>query len=133
MKGTLRVLHVASGDLWAVAKAQVAALVADLVRDPGLHLHAIVLNPGELERRLRAAGVGVTLLDETRLSTWQIFRGVQQVLLEFRPDIIHTHRSKENVLGGLAARLSGCASLRTVHGASEHRPPVWRLDEQAIR
>ena len=45
MKGTLRVLHVASGDLWAVAKAQVAALVADLVRDPGLHLHAIVLNP----------------------------------------------------------------------------------------
>jgi hypothetical protein len=50
------------------------------------------------------------------------------VVRDFRPDVIHTHREKENVLGGLAARLTGCASLRTVDGASKHRPPVWRIN-----
>jgi glycosyltransferase involved in cell wall biosynthesis len=129
----VRVLHVVSGDLWAGAEAQVAALAAALARDPQLQLHAVVLNPGELERRLRAAGVGVTILDESRLSAWRILRGLRTVVREFRPDVIHTHREKENVLGGLAARLAGCASLRTVHGASEHRPPMWRIDKQAIR
>jgi glycosyltransferase involved in cell wall biosynthesis len=126
-------LHVVSGDLWAGAEAQVAALVAELARDPQLQLHAVVLNPGELERRLRTAGVGVTVLDESQLNAWQILRGLRAVAQEFRPDVVHTHREKENVLGGLAARLVGCASLRTVHGASEHRPPAWRLDKQAIR
>jgi glycosyltransferase involved in cell wall biosynthesis len=129
----VRVLHVVSGDLWAGAEAQVAALVAELTRDPQLQLHAVVLNLGELERRQRAAGVGVTILDESRLSAWRILRGIRAVVRDFRPDVVHTHREKENVLGGLAARLAGCASLRTVHGASEHRPPVWRIDKQAIR
>jgi glycosyltransferase involved in cell wall biosynthesis len=129
----VRVLHVVSGDLWAGAEAQVAALVAELARDPQLQLHAVVLNSGELERRLHAAGIGVTVLDESQLNAWQILRGLRTVAQEFRPDVIHTHREKENVLGGLAARLAGCASLRTVHGASEHRPPAWRLDKQAIR
>jgi glycosyltransferase involved in cell wall biosynthesis len=129
----VRVLHVVSGDLWAGAEAQLAALVAELARDPQLQLHAVVLNSGELERRLRAAGIGVTVLDESRLSAWGILRGIRAVVRDFRPDVIHTHREKENVLGGLAARLAGCASLRTVHGASEHRPPAWRLDKQAIR
>jgi glycosyltransferase involved in cell wall biosynthesis len=129
----VRVLHVVSGDLWAGAEAQVAALVAELARDPQLQLHAVVLNPGELERRLRAAGVDVTLLDESQLGVWRILRGIRAVVRNFRPDVIHTHREKENVLGGLAARLAGRASLRTVHGASEHPPPVWRIDKQAIR
>ncbi len=122
-----------SGDLWAGAEAQVAALVAELTRDPGLQLHAVVLNRGELERRLRAAGVGVTLLNEAQLNAWCVLRGTWQVVRDFRPDVIHTHRGKENVLGGLAARLAGRSSMRTVHGASEHQPPVWRLDKQAIR
>jgi glycosyltransferase involved in cell wall biosynthesis len=133
MIGAVRILHVVSGDLWAGAEAQVAALVAELLRDPQLQLHAVVLNRGEFERRLRAAGVGVTVLDESQLSTWRILRGIRAVVRDFRPDAIHTHREKENVLGALAARLAGCASLRTVHGASEHRPPGWRLDKHAIR
>jgi glycosyltransferase involved in cell wall biosynthesis len=128
-----RVLHVVSGDLWAGAEAQVAALVAELARDPQVQLHAVVLNPGELERRLRAAGVGVTVVDESQLGVWRILRGIRAVVRDFRPDVIHTHREKENVLGGLAARLAGRASMRTVHGASEHRAPAWRIDKQAIR
>ena len=133
MTGALRVLHVVSGDLWAGAEAQVAALVAELTRDPGLQLHAVVLNRGQLERRLCAAGVDVTVLDEAHLNAWQVFRGIRQLVRDFRPDVIHTHRGKENVLGGLAAWFEGRVSLRTVHGASEHRPPVWRLNKQAIR
>jgi hypothetical protein len=128
MIGAVRILHVVSGDLWAGAEAQVAALVAELARSPQLQLHAVVLNHGELEMRLRAAGVGVTVLDESQLSAWRILRGIRAVVRDFRPDVIHTHREKENVLGGLAARLAGCASLRTVHGAAKHRPPVWRIN-----
>jgi glycosyltransferase involved in cell wall biosynthesis len=133
MISAVRILHVVSGDLWAGAEAQVAALVAELTREPQLRLHAIVLNGGELERRLRAAGVSVTVLDESRLNAWRILRGIQAVVRDFQPDVVHTHREKENVLGALAARLAGCASLRTVHGASEHRPSAWRFDKQAIR
>jgi len=41
----------------------------------------------------------------------------------WQPDVIHTHRSKENVLGALANRLSiNVPCLRTSHGAPEHFP-----------
>ena len=130
----LRVLHVISGDLWAGAEAQSVALVTRLTREPGVEVHAAVMNHGELERRLREGGVGVTVLDEARLGPLQILRGLRQLTRRIDPHVIHTHRFKENILGGLTARLEGRRpSLRTVHGAPEFEFPWWRIDKQVLR
>ena len=131
---SLRILHVISGDLWAGAEAQAAALLARLAREPGVVVHAALMNHGELERRLQAAGVGVTVLDEKCLSPWRILRELRQLVRGFDPDVVHTHRFKENILGGLAARLEGKRpSLRTVHGAPEFELPWWRFDKRLLR
>jgi glycosyltransferase involved in cell wall biosynthesis len=118
----LKVLHVISGDLWAGAEMQAFTLMANL-RRLSVKLAAAVMNEGELARRLRDAGVVVTVLDERQLGSRQIVAGLQDLMARWQPDVVHTHRTKENVLGSLANRFGpNVPSLRTVHGASEHAP-----------
>lgn len=117
----LKVMHVASGDLWAGAEAQVFYLATALNRLPEVRVEVVLLNPGELQRRLEDAGVTVTVLDEARHSSLGILTRLCRRVRRVRPDIVHTHRHKENVLGGVAALLApGARSLRTVHGSDEH-------------
>jgi len=118
----LRVMHVASGDLWAGAEVQVHDLSRALAALPDIRLHVVVLNEGELARRLRQDGIDTTVLDESRLSAVAVFKGLCALMRRVRPDVVHTHRRKENVLGSLAAARVGARSLRTVHGADEWAP-----------
>jgi glycosyltransferase involved in cell wall biosynthesis len=119
----LKVLHVISGDLWAGAEAQACTLLSSLRRQPDIEVAAVVLNDGELAQRLAAAGVTVNILDESRLSSWRIFADLKALLRRWQPDIVHTHRTKENVLGSFANMLTRrVPSVRTVHGDSEHAP-----------
>lgn len=113
-------LHIISGDLWAGAEVQAYTLISNLRKLAGIELGAVLMNDGELAQRLRAAGVWLSILDERRLSTYRIFAGLKAVMREWQPDVVHTHRSKENVLGSLANRFAGnVPSLRTAHGANE--------------
>jgi L-malate glycosyltransferase len=117
----MRILHVASGDLWAGAEAQVYQLVCALRDQREVRVSAITFNHGELERRLRAADIPVTVLDERTLSSRGIFQGILAEIKATNAAVLHTHRLKENILGSIAARLSRRAiSLRTVHGRPEH-------------
>lgn len=134
----LSVVHIASGDLWAGAEVQLYTLLCQLRTLEGVNPSAILLNRGELQERLEHAGIAVTVLPESSMSPLALYRGIHGHLARQRPDLVHTHRIKENVLGGLAAWRLGIPSLRTVHGASEHRPQglrqlhkqvQYRLDE----
>ena len=117
----IRVLHVASGDLWAGAEAQVYQLLRALRDQPEVRVSAVTFNHGELERRLRAADIAVTVLDERALSSRGILQGILAEIKATDATVLHTHRLKENILGSIAARLSRRAiSLRTVHGRPEH-------------
>jgi glycosyltransferase involved in cell wall biosynthesis len=92
------------------------------------------MNHGELEDRLRAQGITVTVFDESRLSSPTILKGMIKLLKETRPDVIHTHRLKENVLGSIAAMLAGrIPSIRTVHGAPEHSFGALQFHKRALR
>jgi glycosyltransferase involved in cell wall biosynthesis len=122
---SLHVLHIASGDLWAGAEVQLYTLARELHTSGQARVSVVLMNPGRLAEQLRAAGIEVTLFDESRLGAASIFRQLYSHLRRTRPDVVHTHRIKENVLGGFAARLCGIPSLRTVHGAQEH-PASWR-------
>jgi glycosyltransferase involved in cell wall biosynthesis len=117
----IHVLHVASGDLWAGAEAQIYQLLCALREQPDVRVSAVILNPGELERRLRAAGIAVKVLDERSTSTRALLQGILHEIRATDAAIVHTHRLKENIIGSIAARLAGRAiSLRTVHGRPEH-------------
>jgi glycosyltransferase involved in cell wall biosynthesis len=119
----LMVLHIASGDLWAGAEVQLYTLLSRLHEHNDLVVHAALMNEGELARRLRALGIAVTIFDETRLNGLQILKGMRALMQTLRPDVVHTHRIKENILGALAnLTATRAASVRTVHGASEHPP-----------
>lgn len=114
----LKVLHIISGDLWAGAEVQACTLLSHL-RD-GVQLSVVLLNHGELELRLRDLGIEVVVLDESRLNSLLILLSLIKHTRRFNPDIVHTHRQKENILGAIATLFSRrTVSLRTVHGAPE--------------
>lgn len=129
----MKVLHIASGDLWAGAEVQVCNLVRALQQQPDLEVEVVLYNHGELEARLQQAGVAVTVFDESRHNALTIGWRTWRYLRQRRPDVVHTHRHKENVLGGVAARLIGASSLRTVHGRDEAAIPPWRFDKKLYR
>lgn len=117
----IRVLHVASGDLWAGAEVQVCQLLCALHARTDTSVGAVIFNPGELADRLRAAGIFVKVLDERTIPPWQLLRCLLREIRSARPHVVHTHRFKENIIGSIAARLSGAAiSVRTVHGRPEY-------------
>ena len=123
----IKALHVASGDLWAGAEVQLFTLLTQLAQAGTVELHAALLNDGELAQRLRAQGIAVTVFDEVRLGGPQILMGLRKLMRNFIPDIVHTHRQKENVLGSVANALATRGkSVRTCHGALEHHPAGFR-------
>lgn len=121
----ISVLHIASGDLWAGAEVQMYTLVKTLNNNLHVPVTVVLLNHGKLERELKAIGINVYILDESQLNGLQIFFSLFRLIRRLSPDIIHTHRIKENILGSIAALLAGnISSLRTTHGSQEH-PPSW--------
>jgi len=121
----LKVLHIISGDLWAGAEVQAFTLVTSLQHQ--CDIVVALMNHGELENRLLDAGVKTVVIDERSHSGLQIARQLVTLIKHFRPDIIHTHRKKENILGSLANILASknpwrrIKSVRTTHGADEYK------------
>lgn len=123
-----RILQVASGDLWGGAEACVHQLCVEL-RNANLEVCAVIMNPGELSKRLAAAGIRILVLDEGVQSPLALFWRLRDMLREFRPDVVHSHRRKENVLAAVASLAvtgSRPVLVTTIHGMNEHdRAPLW--------
>ncbi|MCH8532319.1 MAG: glycosyltransferase [Saccharospirillum sp.] len=118
----LKVVHVVSGDLWAGAEVQTYNLLRQLATQ--CQVYAVVLNHGALADKLTEAGIETRVLDETQLGAPMLLRQLIAVFRQTQPNVIHTHRIKENILGSLAGRLARLRSapryIKTVHGAREH-------------
>lgn len=127
----LHVLHIASGDLWAGAEVQLYTLARALQKRGDLRVTVLLMNEGELAERLRHAGIETFVLPEGSLSFPQLLLKTMTLTRRLRPDVIHTHRIKENLLGGLAGLLLRIPSLRTQHGAEEH-PASWQAPHKVI-
>lgn len=118
----MKILHIASGDKWAGAEVQVWTLCTELVKQ-GHTVHAVILNPGLLAEALMSAGVTVTVFDENKFGFRRLLDKIKLELHRWQPDVVHTHRQKENILGALANRMTvRVPSFRTVHGAPEFAP-----------
>ena len=116
----VRVLHVFSGDLWAGAEVMICTLLRALSRKPGLAVAALALNEGVLTERLRGAGIETTVVPEASTTLPGILRAASALVRSIRPDVVHTHRYKENLVGWVATRVSRREHLvSTVHGLPE--------------
>lgn len=125
-------MHIASGDLWGGAEVQLYTLCKYLQKINNTTVTVILLNSGELEKKLLDIGIDVFIIDESKYSSLQIIKQLRHLIKINRPDIIHTHRQKENILGSIAAFIQNTVSLRTVHGASEH-PPGFTQPVQMVQ
>ena len=117
----LKLLHFISGDLWAGAETMACNLLRRLKENDHLDLAVILFNEGRLAEELRASGIAVRIIDEKIYSFWDILRELRRTIGKNPPDIIHSHRYKENFL---ALLISLCnphiKRVSTQHGLPEY-------------
>ncbi len=128
----LHVLHIASGDLWAGAEVMLYTLAKAQSTDPDIHVTVILLNPGMLEQKLLKHNITVHIIDESRYNSIQILPQMNTIITNEKPDVIHTHRIKENILGSITAWRNHIASVRTTHGAPENQPPLYKVAKRLV-
>jgi glycosyltransferase involved in cell wall biosynthesis len=116
----LRVCHIISGDLWAGAEVMASNLLGEMRKYPDLELSVILLNDGRLAEELRTAGLPMQILDERRLTFLGLLRATRAFLRARSPNIIHSHRYKENLIALFISRaLPGTQLVTTQHGLPE--------------
>ncbi|MBU5613506.1 glycosyltransferase family 4 protein [Geomonas azotofigens] len=115
----IKLCHIISGDLWAGAEVMACHLLREQAGDAELQLNALVLNEGRLAAELREAGCAVTVLDEKRYGFASLLGLVRGHLEKMHPDLIHSHRYKENLLALLGSAGLGARLVATQHGLPE--------------
>ncbi len=116
----IHVCHIDSGDLWAGAEVNTTTLLKALTGRPDLRLSAILLNEGQMSRRLRSYGIEVKVIPESEHGFLGIFNEAARFLRSHPVRILHSHRYKENLLAAVLARRCGIPHLVcTRHGAPE--------------
>lgn len=112
--------HLAHADLWAGAEVQLTTLLACLADVSDVEVSAVLLNEGQVANELRRIGIAVTVFSEQQHSSLNILVKLARYFRTNAPDIIHTHKYKDNILGAIAARFAGHAQVvRTIHGLIE--------------
>ncbi|MCM8792743.1 MAG: glycosyltransferase family 4 protein [Candidatus Omnitrophica bacterium] len=115
-----KVCHIISGDLWAGAEVMAFHLLKGLLKYDDLKLIAILLNSGRLAEEIYGLGVPVEVFDETKLNFFQLVSKIRKAIYDSSPDIIHSHRYKENILAFLSLwRNRNSRLVSTSHGLPE--------------
>lgn len=134
MMNQFKVVHIASGDIWAGAEAQLFSLVKSIHRDSGTAVAVILFNHGILEEKLKSLGIEVYVIDEKNNNGIFILKKLIKILSKIKPQIVHTHGFKENILGAVATLfVKGAKSIRTEHGAPEFSSPFWVIHKYLVQ
>jgi glycosyltransferase involved in cell wall biosynthesis len=121
----ISVCHIASGERWAGAEAQVATVLKTLARRSDVRVCAVLLNEGRLADEIRAAGIEVGVFPREENSFWRTYLRACLFLKDRKIQVLHSHRYKENLLAVLLKlRLRNPVLVRTQHGSPE--PGGWR-------
>lgn len=129
----MRVCHIISGDLWAGAEVMCCRLLNGLQKIKNTELHAILLNEGKLAQELRSCGIPLTVIDESKNNIFHIINHVRGIVNDFTPDLLHSHRFKENVLAHLSVKYrKNIPMVCTQHGMPEPRPDKMKLPKSYI-
>jgi glycosyltransferase involved in cell wall biosynthesis len=128
------VCHIASGDRWAGAEAQVAALLQGLKDTGRFRLSAIILNPGRLADVLRNCGVDTAIIPESEKGFVATCREAARFIGGKNIQILHSHRYKENLLAGVVAKWGRIPCVvQTLHGLPEPQTGLRQWRQGLIR
>lgn len=115
----LRLLHVAAPGAAGGLESVIAGLTPGLCQR-GHHLAvAAVLGPGERPAFLdgvEAAGVEVVPVRAGGRAYLRERQLVMELIRQWRPDVVHTHGYRADVVTGMAAARAGIPTVSTVHG-----------------
>lgn len=119
----IRVCHLIAGDQWAGIESQVTDLFSALNQFGDVSVQAAVFHDGKLVQKLSALGIPVELIDQRRLGPAACLNRVIRLVERNGSHLIHSHRYRENVIGGLAVRWirrrRRISQVVTVHGLPE--------------
>ena len=116
----LRIILLASGDLYGGAESVVCNLVKGLKEYQLINLMVVLLNNGRLADLCISQGIETRVIGEDKYNFLQLAWKLAHIARSFRPHIIHSHGYKENILALTARHFAGHAKLvTTVHGMSE--------------
>ena len=94
---------IASGDLWAGAEVMVYQLSKGLSENPNIEVMVLLLNYGMLAEKLKTNQIKVEIIDESKYSFWQIVKIANRLVDNFSPDVLHSHRYKENLISWIVS------------------------------
>lgn len=116
----ISVCHIISGDLWAGAEVVDYHLLKKLKSYNNISLSVILFNEGKLASEIRSLGIDVDIVDETQKNFLHVIMDIGKILVRKSPDIIHSHRYKENIVAFLSSKFkSGIRLVSTQHGMPE--------------
>ena len=120
-----RVLHLINGEYFGGS----ARVLMNYLESPARRAEVAVgvLFPGELERRLRAAGIETELIRMRGRFDLTAARQVLRLARRWRADLVHTHQARNTLLGRLASLAGGPRVITHVHS------PAFRESTRAAR
>lgn len=116
----MRIMILASGDLWAGAEVMVYQLCCGLKVCDDVEILVVLLNHGRLAKELESAGFDVTIVNEQKMAMRDLIKKIYCISKQYSPHLIHSHRYKENILAWLMAMvLRKVRLVATQHGMPE--------------
>ena len=117
----MRVCHITSGDQWAGAEVMCYRLLRGLQEYKNIEQSAILFNEGKLAEEIRMLGIPLWVIDETRMNFIRMVRNFQTIIKDIKPDILHSHRIKENIFAYLSVKSTNkdISLIATLHGMPE--------------
>jgi len=116
----LTILHLAAPGVAGGLESVVLELTSGLRLSGHRVVLAAVLERGTedhpVTRRAAEEGVEVRRLEVPPRAYLMEYRLLRQAIADVRPDVIHTHGYRADLIGGLAARRAGVPWVSTVHG-----------------
>ena len=129
----MRICHIISGDLWAGAEVVSYRLMEGLKNFPDIELSAIVFNEGKLAEAIRNLPIPVTIVDEKRRNFLQLIGMVRKIIEKTAPDVIHSHRLKENVLSYFSSKFDKRIQMVcTQHGMPEPLGSSFKMVKSSL-